>query len=70
MDIEPNDQRLEGMRAVLWAITRVLDRDTRPSAAACFEVRTLAHAGLQLADAYFDSLPPTAGQDIHPACKP
>lgn len=55
MHIEPVDQRLEGMRAVLWAITQILDRDTRPPAAACFEVRTLAHAGLLLADDYFDS---------------
>jgi hypothetical protein len=51
------DERLEGMRAVLWAITRVLDREFIPSRAACFELRTLANAGLQLAEAYFESPP-------------
>ena len=55
MPLEPIDPRLEGMRAVLWAITRILDGNARPAAAACFAVRTLAHAGLQLADAYFDA---------------
>ena len=56
MNSESVDPRLEGVRAVLWAISRLLDRNERLSLAARYELRTLTLTGLQLADEYFDSL--------------
>ena len=56
MNSETIDSRLEGVRAVLWAMSRLLDRDERLSLAVSFELRTLTQTGLQLADEYFESL--------------
>jgi hypothetical protein len=57
MNAETIDPRLEGMRAVLWAMSRLLHGESPPSRAACFELRALTCVGLQLADDYFDSPP-------------
>lgn len=55
MNSESWDQRIEAMRAMLRVMTRALDRESPPSKAEGFELRALANAGLQLADAYFDT---------------
>ena len=55
MNSEIVDPRLEGVRAVLWAMSRLLDRNERLSLAARYELCTLTRTGLQLADEYFDS---------------
>lgn len=56
MDSETVDPRLEGVHAVLWAMSRLLDREEKLSLAARYELKTLAQTGLQLTNDYFDSL--------------
>lgn len=48
--------KLESVRAVLWAMVRILDCKERLSLAAKYELRTLSQTGLQLTDEYFESL--------------
>ena len=56
MNCDFADPRLESVRAVLWAMSRILDQEKRLSLAAHYELRTLTQTGLQLADEYFESL--------------
>lgn len=50
------DPRLESIRAVLWALSRLLNRNEQLSLAARYELWTLTQTGLQLTDEYLDSL--------------
>jgi hypothetical protein len=56
MDSETVGPRLEGVPAVLWAMSRLLHRGEQLSLAARYESRTLAQTGLQVANDCFDSL--------------
>lgn len=58
MTTDSVDPRLEGVRAVLWAMSRLLDSGERLSLAATYELRALSRTGPQLADHVCDSHSP------------
>ena len=54
------ETHVESLRSLLWAMTRLLERDDDAARASLFELRSLAAAGVRIADEALERQPQTA----------